>query len=124
MIDGGSGGGARGQGDDLGVHPQSFLGPVQGLSHLCGRTEWAWDEGTGASHISVSEVALLLRSRFPKTNQDPPPGAEEVVPEVVGAFPLPEAAARYDTDARLLQELHAVEHVRGHLVGLRTRGRT
>lgn len=66
----------------------------------------------------------MLRSlRFPGQTWDLP-GTQGVVPEVVGAFPLPKAAARYNADASLLQELHAVEHVWGHFMGLREQGRT
>lgn len=62
--------------------------------------------------------------KFSKTNLGPAPWCKTEVPEVVGAFPLPEAAARYDTDAGLLQELHTVEHVGGHFMGLWEQGRT
>lgn len=52
------------------------------------------------------------------------PQCPEAVPEVVGAFPLPEATAGHDADACLFQELHAVEHVGGHVMGLWEQGRT
>lgn len=48
-----------------------------------------------------------------------PRGPGHTVPEVVGALPLPEAAAGHDADAGLLQQAHAVEHVGGHVTGLR-----
>lgn len=40
------------------------------------------------------------------------PCAGQASPEVVGAFPLPEAAPRHHADAGLLQKAHAEEHVR------------
>lgn len=64
------------------------------------------------------------KPKFSKTKLVPALWCRETeVPEVVGAFPLAEAAAGYDADARLLEELHAVKHVRGHLMGLWEQGR-
>lgn len=79
----------------------------------------------GTAYISVTEARLCSMLRSPGSQDKPgaSPWCGEVVPEVVGAFPLPEATAGHDADASLLQELHAVEHVRGHAMGLREQGR-
>ena len=73
-----------------------------------------------------SPQSLKQEPKLPWTSQGPTPPAstEGIVPEVVGAFSLPKATARHDTDAGLLQELHAVKHIWGHLMGLWEEDRT
>lgn len=99
--------------------PRVFLSPWHRVSAISAAGQNGSGMGGQGLHIPVSVGALMLRSpSFPRQTRDQPAGAEEVVPEVVGAFPLPKATAGHNTDARLLQELHAVEHVGGHLMGL------
>lgn len=76
-----------------------------------------------AAHICLRNQLQLCvqKPRFPRTRLAQPWCQREVVPEVIGALPLPEAAARHDADAGLFQELHAVEHVGGHVMGLWSR---
>lgn len=55
----------------------------------------------------------------PHLQPRPHPCPPEHPPKVEGAFPLPEPAARHHADARLLQQLHAEEHVGGLTLRLR-----
>lgn len=63
------------------------------------------------------EVLYLLQHRLQLLH-----GGQDGHPEMIGAFPLSEAAAGHDANAGLLQQLHAVEHVWGHLMGLQEQG--
>lgn len=85
--------------------------------------------GTGSQLGTTAGQVRVGQARAAHTCPHSQPGPAlwspgEVVPEMVGARPLAEAAAGHDADAGLLEELHAVEHVGSHVMGLREQGRT